>query len=412
MVYGTWLVAASKPTGGLRPIAVGSTLRRLTAKILLSRVRGGAAAYLRPRQLGFATAGGAEIAVHSTRTYLAENGSAMALKIDFKNAFNSHRRDTMLRAVHQKFPEIYPMVSQAYRQPTPISFGDTLIQSRTGIQQGDVFSSLIFSLVVHPTLESLRSEVVLGYLDDFTLLSKDPQVILEDVQRIRDSYGSHGLDIQPTKCEVFVQGFPSEVTARMHSRVLESLPGCRLITEQSKLELLGAPVFVAGVPPALQKKAEAYDLIFRRLAFVGSHVAAYILQRAAGVPRLNYLLRASPAFSVHEELARIDDQFAAAFEAILKTSLTGDALTQLSLPTSTGGMGIPMPTAVATLAFAASCHAALPEVRDILGDASKNIHLMDSAVEAFATRYGAAPPEEDRHRQSEWAGIANEHTLS
>lgn len=70
-VLGSWLVAASTPSGGLRPIAMCGVLRRLTVKILLRRIRSGAAAYLCPRQLGFATSGGAEIAIHAARTYLA-----------------------------------------------------------------------------------------------------------------------------------------------------------------------------------------------------------------------------------------------------------------------------------------------------------------------------------------------------
>ena len=412
MVFGSWLVAAKKPTGGLRPIAIGGTLRCLTAKILLSRIRGAAAAYLCPRQLGFATRGGAEIAIHSTRTFLAENNRAMMLKIDFKNAFNSHRRDTMLRQVHERFPEIYPMVSQSYQEPTPISFGNAVIQSRTGCQQGDVFSPLLFCLVVHSTLESLQSEVTLGYLDDFALMDENPQTIVDDVRRIQDNFSTHGLMIQPAKCELFTQGFSPDESEEVYGLVSESLPGCRLIGDQSNVELLGAPIFEAGLPRALRAKSETFELLFRRLTFVGSHVAAYIMQRSAGVPRLTYLMRASPAFVAKEELTCIDEQFATAFESILKISLSGDALIQLSLPTSSGGLGIPTPSSTALAAFAASFHAAEDEVRHILGDLSGRIHLMDSAVEEFVARYGSLPTVDNRYRQFEWSKIASEAVLS
>lgn len=48
-VLRSWLVVASKPSGNPRPIAVGSTLRPLTAKVLLARVRVQLGTYLRPR---------------------------------------------------------------------------------------------------------------------------------------------------------------------------------------------------------------------------------------------------------------------------------------------------------------------------------------------------------------------------
>lgn len=412
LVFGSWLVAASKPGGGLRPIAIGGTLRRLTAKILLLRIRGAAAAYLNPRQLGFATKGGCEIAIHSARTYLAEGKDAVMVKIDFKNAFNSHRRDTMLKEVHRLFPEIYPMVAQTYLQPLPISFGDTVIESRTGCQQGDVFSPLLFCLVVHRTLESLQSEVAIGYLDDFTLLSPDPRVIAEDIQRIQEGKALHGLDIQPAKCEVFVQGFPVAEKERISELVADALPGCRLIGYPKDLKLLGSPIFEAGVSKALQEKSEAYELTFQRLTHVGSHAATYLLQKSAGVPRLTYLLRTAPTFRAKPDLARLDEQFAKAFESILKISVHGAALEQVSLPVSRGGMGIPTPSSIALAAFASSCCAAVEDVRHILGDPDREVCFAAEATAEFVEQFGSVPPTDDQPSQLKWTALACESTLS
>ena len=254
MLYGSWLVAATKSSGGLRPIAIGSTLRRLTAKILLQRIRGAAAAHLWPRQLGFSSRGGSEIAVHAVRRYLLENSRAVMVKVDFKNAFNSHRRDTMLREVHERFPEIYPMVSQTYRQPIPITFGDALIMSRTGCQQGDVFSPLLFCLVVHTTLLSLQSEITMGYLDDFTIVSPDPLKVIEDIRRIKESFGHHGLVIQPAKCEIYIQGLPRGERESAIESVTKSLPGCRVMVNAEDIELLGSPVFEARNPESAEEE--------------------------------------------------------------------------------------------------------------------------------------------------------------
>lgn len=105
-------------------------------------------------------------------------------------------------------------------------------------------------------------------------------------------------------------------------------------TSASDVELLGAPIFQAGVAQALSKKSQAYEVIFRRLGCVRSRVANFLLQKSAGVPSLVYLLRASPAFAANDELLHIDEQFAAASESILKISFSGNALIQLSLSTS------------------------------------------------------------------------------
>ena len=78
----------------------------------------------------------------------------------------------------------------------------------------------------------------------------------------------------------------------------------------------------------------------------------------SGVPKLIYLPRTSPAFKAKAVFSHVDDQFVAAFEGILKISLSGDALIQLSLPVSVGGTGIPTPSGITLSAFASSCYAA------------------------------------------------------
>ena len=149
--------------------------------------------------------------------------------------------------------------------------------------------------------------------------------------------------IQSAKCELFTQGFSSDESEKVYSLVSESLPGCRLIGGVSDEELLGAPIFEAQLPRALREKSETFELLFRRLGFVGSHVAAFITERSARVPRLIFLTRASPVLAAKEDLMCVNEQLAAAFESILEIPLSGDALIQLSLRTSPGGLGIPTP---------------------------------------------------------------------
>ena len=61
------LSAFNKKDGGIQPIAVGDTLRRLAAKCATRSVQDKFSGILGPSQLGFGTPGGCEAAVHATR---------------------------------------------------------------------------------------------------------------------------------------------------------------------------------------------------------------------------------------------------------------------------------------------------------------------------------------------------------
>ena len=106
---GASLVALPKPTGGVRPIAVGEILRRLTAKCLMEAVRDDARQHFAPVQLGAAIPGGAEAAVHTARAWYDRNKGQpgkVLVKLDFKNAFNLVSRQAVLDAAAARFPAL------------------------------------------------------------------------------------------------------------------------------------------------------------------------------------------------------------------------------------------------------------------------------------------------------------------
>ena len=124
---------------------------------------------LAPLQLGSGTPSGAEAVVHA-HTYLStmDEGHLM-LKLDFRNAFNSIRRDKMLKSVQEKAQVIYPLVHAPYSTPSFLFFGDCIMQSAEGVQQGDPLGPLLFCLAIHDVVSNLRSEFTAFYLDDGTL---------------------------------------------------------------------------------------------------------------------------------------------------------------------------------------------------------------------------------------------------
>ena len=91
------LFALGKKVGGIRPIAVGSTLRRLTTKVGLKPISHKLGEHFEPRQLGYSSKGGCEAARHAARIYLMSyTRIKVFLKSDIKNAFNCMKRDIKL----------------------------------------------------------------------------------------------------------------------------------------------------------------------------------------------------------------------------------------------------------------------------------------------------------------------------
>lgn len=168
ILYGASLCAIDKSDGGVKPIAIGITFRRLTAKLACRSIRGPIGDYLRPHQLGFATRGGCEAIIHGTRVFLNKNcnSTKVCLKIDFRNALNSIDRDQMLNSIKLKTPKLYPFLYKCYSSDSFLTFGDEIILSRVGAQQGDPLGPMAFSLTIQPIVETLSPELNLWYLDD------------------------------------------------------------------------------------------------------------------------------------------------------------------------------------------------------------------------------------------------------
>lgn len=72
-------------------------------------------------------------AVHATRCY---RNQANELSPRVLRKLNALRRDCLLIVVKEEFPQIYPLVWQLYSSPSKLFFGDSIVQSATGVQQG------------------------------------------------------------------------------------------------------------------------------------------------------------------------------------------------------------------------------------------------------------------------------------
>ena len=91
------------------------------------------ASYFAPIQPGVGTPGGAEAAIHAVRRY-AQNlpKDYIIVKLDFKNAFNTLRCDTMLEAIRRELPELYNFAHATCKGAPFLQFGEFIILSAEG----------------------------------------------------------------------------------------------------------------------------------------------------------------------------------------------------------------------------------------------------------------------------------------
>ena len=181
ILFGGKLLALNKPGGGLRPIAIGYYWRRLTAKCANTIALDQLGDFFAPIQLGVGVKGGCEAAIHAARRFCSTMSTEQILvKLDFRNAFNSINRETVLRAVAAHIPMLYAFCHLTYANHTSLLFGEDLISSEDGVQQGDPLGPLLFCLSIHPILAAFQSPFIACFMDDVTL-GGDADTVERDV---------------------------------------------------------------------------------------------------------------------------------------------------------------------------------------------------------------------------------------
>jgi len=247
VLYSGSLIALNKKVGGFRPIAMGLTWRRLAAKICVRHSLNSATELLAPRQLGFGVKGGAEAAAHATRRYMQDMpNDHILVKLDFKNAFNTMRRDVILESFGKHFPELPHFGTATYNIDSTLHFGGYTLPSSEGVQQGNPLGLLYFCLGIHYFLQAAQAEFVIGYLDDITI-GGPVNTVISDLHRMEQAAHSVGLALNQAKSEVI--GGSSHSLCLLHTASFTF----NEIDEASAC-LCGALLDCAGVDAALALK--------------------------------------------------------------------------------------------------------------------------------------------------------------
>ena len=297
--------------------------------------------------VGVGVSGGAEAAVHATRRYLQSMPeNHIIVKLDFSNAFNALRRDSMLEAVAAKAPEIYRYVYDNYAYAPQLQTRQHTILYEEGTQQGDPLGPLEFCLAIHPLLESLTTSLTIGYMDDLTLAGPIDQVE-HDIRFLEEQAPTYGLQLNRAKCEASARSYDEankiQTFAEFENVAVEDLT------------LLGAPLLPGrAVDKSIQKKIKDLDTVITRLEMLHPHDSFTLLRSSLSIPKLLYTLRTSACFLNEGLLHDFDEVLRTGLCSLLNIHMSDDQWIQASLPVRNGGLGIRSAVMLATSAFLAS----------------------------------------------------------
>ena len=382
-IAGAPLMALNKPGGGLRPIAIGETIRRLVSKCGCWLAEAIAQDLFGSLQVGVATKGGGEAVIHAVRKLAKKYGDdpdRIMLKVDLSNAFNMVDRTEMLKQVKKKIPFLYDWVEYCYAQPAHLFLGDVLLASMAGVQQGDPLGPLLFALVLHPLVEKIQKQfpnldLNVWYLDDGTIIGKKEDVfgVFELLLKEGPALGLH-LNVQ--KNEIW---WPSRSED-------DPFPKNVIRVENRGVKLLGAPIGTAEYTTEfVRKKLRVLEEVCAALEEVNDAQIEFGLFRGClAYNKINHLLRTCPPAVLAEAIREFDDHFQEILEKILRVPLLPeDAWEHASLPTRFAGLGITQTRTVAGAAYMGSCALTYKLVAAML-DVDPAVYVPDGIEELLA----------------------------
>jgi hypothetical protein len=326
------------------------------------------------------------------------------VKLDFTNAFNSLHRKDMLLAVKERLPELYSYCRSAYSSPTQLFYGRFTLTSGEGPQQGDPLGPLLFCNTEQPLLDSLGSELTLGFLDDLTL-GGEQNVVAEDVARIDEVGRGMGLVLNVSKCELIAH--PDSVVTDPQLQSFRRLP-------PEEASLLGAPLFRGPVQDGFWDERCA-DLCraVDRLCLIESQDALILLRASFSAPRVQHLLRCSPCVD-HPSLATFDTILRSALDRITNVKVSDTQWIQATMPIKDGGLGIRRVASLALPAYLASAASTLSLQEDILRASTTSPDQLLKTYEAsWTATHGTPPAGTLAFKQAAWdrPGVVADRTM-
>ena len=338
---GASLIACQKKDGGLRPIAIGEVLRRLTSKCVARAVQSEAVDILSPLQVGVGIPAGCEAIVHSLASLLNNSSilpeSRCVLLVDFSNAFNSIDRGHMFEEARSRIPSISSWLECCYSSQPLLFFGEHTILSCCGVQQGDPLGPLGFALALHPIVERIKREVpglLLNswYLDDGTLCGSISD-ICSALDIIETDGPSRGLFLNRSKSHLFVPAEASCDCSSFPPQIPVSSGGFHLLGSP-----FGSPSFCTSL--ILKRVEKIKETLTSLKSFQDSQIQFTLLRSCLSLPKISFALRTCVPQLIKPALVTFDESMRIALSDIVGGPIPEWSWLKASLPCSLGGLGL------------------------------------------------------------------------
>ena len=352
---GARLIALNKRDGGIRPVAVGCTLRRITSRILSFKVKNAAEKLLSPTQVGVAVSGGAEAIIESVKSLNnahRDDKDFVIFQADFRNAFNTVSRASFVDAVDTHLPKLSSWIRWCYESRAELLVASDdltsphILLSEEGCQQGDPLGPLLFCLAIRDLtgeITNLENPLHLNawFFDDGTIAG-NTAAVLQAIRIIEDRGKDLGLSLNHSKSVLY---WPAYSRGRDIDDRPDPFP-LSFMRSTTGVRSLGAPIgnddFTSGflTNNTLEKSREALE----RLKLVdNTQVAFSLLRNCAGLCRINYLARAMDCESTDEIARKFDALSFETLEGILGGFIPEPSREQARLPIRLGGLGLRNP---------------------------------------------------------------------
>jgi hypothetical protein len=371
-VMGAKLAALPKQAGGLRPIAVGETLRRIAGKAMMHCASDAVNQRLKPFQVGVGVKAGAEVLVHVARQWLGRNKgerNKVLVMLDLENAFNSIDRSAIRQGIRRTFPGAASWIDCCYAEDSWVILGEELLSSGRGVQQGDPAGPAIFALGIHEDVEEAMEateQAFPGELDwvglflDDTMAAGTARAVKMFVETLATKWKCKGLELAPSKSIVVPSG-------GHHTDLRpEDFPGM-VWNEDGNFKLLGAP-FGSRIECEAQmaKRVLKAEEVAKGAAQLSSSQGGLLLVRhCGGFAKVAYVCRTTPPSLVKDALVSFSDVLRNHVGRVAQRSLEQREWDLAGLAIKSGGLGVRHPDEHAEAAYLASWMAAREAAREI-----------------------------------------------